>query len=94
MICKINGKTNAIHFYNLSQQWGDFSNFAYYPITLKGKIWPTSEHYFQAQKYAGTPMEEKIRKAASPMKAAEMGRNRRVKIRKNWSAAARFYVLN
>lgn len=73
-----------IRFYSTNQAWGEFSNFAAYPIKLKGKVWPTSEHYFQAQKFAGTPREEEIRKAASPMKAAEMGRSRRVRIVKNW----------
>lgn len=75
---------NIIHFYAVNAKYGEFSNFAPYPIKLKKKIWNTSEHYFQAQKFAGTDQEEKIRKASSPMKAAEMGRNRRVKIRQNW----------
>ena len=73
-----------IHFYAVSQPWGEFSNFAAYPIRLKGKTWPTTEHYFQAQKFSGTKMEEQVRKASSPMKAAEMGRSRKVRIRKNW----------
>ncbi|MEM7163739.1 MAG: NADAR family protein [Bacteroidota bacterium] len=75
---------SVIRFYSTNQAWGEFSNFAAYPIKLKGKVWPTSEHFFQAQKFAGTSMEDKVRKAPSPMKAAEMGRNRRVKIVKNW----------
>jgi hypothetical protein len=28
---------------------------------LKDRVWPTSEHYFEAQKFAGTEHEEKIR---------------------------------
>jgi len=77
---------DEIKFYSVNQAWGEFSNFAPFPIHLKGKVWPTSEHYFQAQKFAGTAMEEKIMKAPSPMKAAEMGRSRRVKIVKNWNS--------
>ena len=77
---------NQITFYSVTQAWGEFSNFAPFPIKLGGKLWPTSEHYFQAQKFAGTRMEEKIRKASSPMKAAELGRTRRVKIQKNWNS--------
>jgi ribA/ribD-fused uncharacterized protein len=73
-----------IKFYSVTQPYGEFSNFAPFPIQLKGKVWPTNEHYFQAQKFAGTPMEEKIRHAHSPMKAAEMGRSRREKIVRNW----------
>lgn len=73
-----------IKFYSVSEAFGDFSNFAIYPIKLKGKIWPTSEHYFQAQKFKGTPYESKIRKASNPMQAAKLGRSRRVKIRRDW----------
>ena len=64
--------------------FGEFSNFALYPIKLKGKTWPTSEHYFQAQKFLGSPQEIKIRKVSTPMKAAELGRTRKIKISKNW----------
>ena len=75
---------DPIKFYSVAASYGEFSNFAPYPIRLKGKVWATSEHYFQAQKFAGTPHETKIRKAASPMKAAELGRTRKVRIRDNW----------
>jgi hypothetical protein len=46
----------------------------------------TSEHYFQAQKFAGTPHEEIIRNAASPKIAANMGRSRKRPLRKDWEA--------
>lgn len=74
----------SIKFYAVSAPYGEFSNFALYPIKLKGKVWQTTEHYFQAQKFAGTPHENKIRKAASPMMAAQLGRTRKVRIRQNW----------
>ena len=74
----------VIKFYAVHETYGVFSNFALYPIQLKGKRWPTSEHYFQAQKFVGTPQETTIRKAVSPMKAAELGRSRTYKIRQNW----------
>lgn len=73
-----------IKFYAVSGTFGEFSNFALYPIKIKGKMWKSSEHYFQAQKFAGTEYEIKIKNATSPMKAAELGRTRKVKIRKNW----------
>jgi N-glycosidase YbiA len=74
----------TIKFYSANDTYGEFSNFALYPIKLKGKTWQTTEHYFQAQKFAGTEHEDKIRNATNPMKAAELGRTRKVKIRKNW----------
>jgi predicted NAD-dependent protein-ADP-ribosyltransferase YbiA (DUF1768 family) len=41
---------HVIHFYSASGDYGCFSNFSRHPVFLKGKRWPTSEHYFQAQK--------------------------------------------
>jgi predicted NAD-dependent protein-ADP-ribosyltransferase YbiA (DUF1768 family) len=41
---------NEIKFYTVPGNYGKFSNFAPYPIVLDGLTWPTSEHYFQAQK--------------------------------------------
>lgn len=73
-----------IKFYSETAKWGEFSNFALYPIKIKGKTWPTSEHYFQAQKFEDKSYISKIRTCKSPMKAAELGRSRKVKIKKKW----------
>jgi ribA/ribD-fused uncharacterized protein len=73
-----------VRFYSTRDQYGCFSNFAAAPIRLKGKLWPTSEHYFQAQKFAGTPREEEIRRAKSPAIAARMGRSRKHHLRPDW----------
>ena len=43
-----------ILFYRVNEPYGELSNFAPFPFELKGKRWPTAEHYFQAQKFAGT----------------------------------------
>lgn len=75
---------DVIKFYNVGETYGCFSNFARYPIQLKGKIWPTSEHYFQAQKFAGTEHEAAIRLAESPKIAARMGRSRQQPLRPDW----------
>ncbi len=73
-----------IEFYGTSDEHGCFSNFAPYPIKLHGKTWPTTEHYFQAQKFPGTDHEEEIRKASSPAKAKKMGRSRKYRLRPDW----------
>ena len=79
----------VINFYRTNEPFGEFSNFAAYPIRLKNKTWPTSEHYFQAQKFAGTDdaHAEAIRKANSLMIAAHMGRDRKKKLRRDWESA-------
>lgn len=75
---------DAILFSGLHEAYGYFSNFATYPITLGGKTWPTVEHYFQAQKFAGTEHEEAIRLVSSAMMAARMGRSRKRPLRADW----------
>ena len=67
---------DVIAFYRAGDEYGELSNFAAYPIFVRGKRWPTSEHFSQAQKFAGTPHEEEIRRAKKPHLAAEMGRDR------------------
>jgi len=71
-------------FYGVKDPHGELSNFAPFPVRLKDRVWPTSEHYFQAQKFAGTEHEEAIRRAAGPMIAARMGRSRKRPLRPDW----------
>lgn len=75
-----------IRFYSVEDDYGEFSNFAPYPIFLDGKEWPTSEHYFQAQKFADAAYQTKIRKANTPLLAARLGRDRKQKLRCNWES--------
>jgi len=77
---------SVIHFYGVSAEYGCFSNFSPHPIRLGGKTWPTSEHYFQGRKFVGTPDEEEVRLAKSPMIAARMGRSRKRPLRKDWES--------
>lgn len=80
------GQRRVIRFYSVGDEYGEFSNFAPYPITLAGKRWPTSEHYFQAQKFDDPKQREKIRKANTPMIAARLGRDRSAKLRRDWES--------
>jgi len=73
-----------IYFYSTRDAYGCFSNFSAHGIQLKGRWWPTSEHYFQAQKFAGTEHEEQVRLAKSPKQAAEIGRDRSRTLRVDW----------
>lgn len=80
------GETSVVNFYSVGEEFGEFSNFAAYPITLDGERWPTSEHYFQAQKFEDDQYRQKIRKANSPMLAARLGRDRKQKLRRDWES--------
>lgn len=77
---------DVIEFYRTGDEYGCFSNFAAYPIRLGGRMWPTSEHYFQAQKFDDPQHAEAIRNTKSPMIAARMGRDRSKPIKKDWDA--------
>ncbi|MBM3979980.1 MAG: NADAR family protein [Planctomycetes bacterium] len=84
----------VINFYSTSGEYGCFSNFSRHPIFLKGKRWPTTEHYFQAQKFAGEPDEEEVRLANKPMLAASMGRDRKRPLRRDWESAKENVMLD
>jgi len=75
---------DVIHFYGSKDDYFCFSNFYRARIFLKGRQWPTTEHYFQAQKFAGTPREEEIRLAKTPRLAADLGRSRKHQLRPDW----------
>ena len=53
-------------------------------LNLMASGGPTSEHYFQAQKFAGTPYAEQIRQASTASMAAKMGRRRSYPFRSDW----------
>lgn len=78
--------SKVINFYNPSDDFGCFSNFSRHPIAIKGKAWPTSEHYFQAQKFVGTEHESKVRNCTGPKEAAAMGRDRKLPLRRDWES--------
>ncbi len=60
----------TIYFYKETEEpYGCFSNFSDHAVFMKGIIWRTAEHYFQAQKFAGAPLEEEVRRCQTPAKA-------------------------
>lgn len=75
----------TIYFYTPHEQpYGCFSNFSRHGVDLDGAWWPTTEHYFQAQKFAGTSYADRIREVSSPKQAADMGRSRKMPLRADW----------
>ena len=77
-------RMDRILFYDESQPFGWCSNFASCPIHLQGQLWPTTEHYYQAMKYAGTPYAEVVRQAHSPMVAKNLTRDPNHPPRRDW----------
>lgn len=75
-----------IYFYSTRGEHGCFSNFSAHGFELDGMYWPTSEHYFQAQKFVGTEHVDLIRAAKTPKQAANMGRERTRPLRADWES--------
>ena len=73
-----------IKFYKVSEPYGVFSNFYKSPILIKGDIWPTVEHYFQACKFEDWNLKDKIKFLDSPMDAAKEGRKVENKLTPDW----------
>lgn len=78
--------TNVIRFYSVTDAYGAFSNFAPFPIVVRGERWATSEHYFQAQKFVDAKDRDAVRRAKTPMIAARLGRDRSRKLRRDWES--------
>lgn len=76
----------TIYFYTVHDDYGCFSNFSRHGFELDGKYWKTSEHFFQAQKFAGTKYEDQVREARSPKDAAALGRRRDFPLRDDWES--------
>ena len=76
----------TIRFFSKSDTHREFSNFAPFPIDLDGKRWPTTEHYYQAQKFTEAELQTKIRKAEKPIIAKSLADKHRDRIRPDWDA--------
>lgn len=73
-----------LDFYSVKNLYGEFSNFALFPITVDGLIWPSSEHYYQAQKFFDPILKEQVRLAQTPFLAAQIGRDPNLPMREDW----------
>ena len=77
----------AIEFYRERDvPYGCFSSFSKHSFMLSGQYWLTAEHYFRAQKFPGSPLEDAIRLAPDPMTAKRLGQDRAAPLRSDWEA--------
>ena len=75
-----------IYFYDLHKPYGEFSNFYSAPIELDGYTWPTSEHYFQAQRYISNERHfNKILQLATPREVFDYVRAHKAAVRPDWA---------
>lgn len=78
-------RSSSIKFYHSDQTWGEFSNFSQHAVYLQGKIWRTTEHFYQAQKFSDPELQERVRSASSPMIAKEIANQLELQyLQSNW----------
>ena len=88
--------SNHVDFYNREDPFYEFTNFfACSNLIIDQQCWATTEHYYQAQKFVGTPHCESIRRLSSPRDAFEYARIPNVQcwIRRDWSIVKESVML-
>jgi hypothetical protein len=71
-----------IKFYKTNEQFGFMSNFYKSEIICNGKLYPTSEHFYQAYKAKTESDHEFIRKSPTPKLSRQNGNI--IALRKDW----------
>ncbi len=74
-----------IYFYDKDQPYYCFSNFSPYSLTLDAREWPSAEHYYQAQKFLGTPLFEKVQQADYARSAFFLAQENKKSTRPDWT---------
>lgn len=80
----LDAKANRITFYRTKEDFGFCSNFSRHSFTYLGRVWPTSEHAYQAMKFKDLEIQERIRSAETPKEAANLGRDRSLPMKTGW----------
>jgi N-glycosidase YbiA len=77
----------SIYFYDpRDPATGFLSNFYRAPFQLDGFEWQTVEHYYQAQKFEDAACCERIRLAATPREAKNLGQSSDMPVRADWES--------
>jgi ribA/ribD-fused uncharacterized protein len=83
-----------IEFSSKSVLYSEFSNFHLAPFTIDSVMWPTVEHYFQAQKFsAESDLPVAIRLAPTAARAKALGKTRSVHFRSDWNSVREEVML-
>ena len=84
----------AIEFSSKTPLYNEFSNFYPSPFVIGVTVWPTVEHYFQAQKFPGYPeLQDLIMSAATPSLAKKLGKTRTPRFRPDWEEVKEVIML-
>lgn len=83
---------NTIKFYSSKGKWGPFSNFSRHSVSIDGRLWQTTEHYYQAMKTTIDEEFNQIHGASSPREARDLGQ--KVTLRPGWEQLKNLFMLN
>ena len=83
----LSNETGAIRFYHSDQTYGVLSNYSAHAVFLGSRVWPTAEHYYQAQKFAGSEREEQIRACRTATLAKHLAGRWQLHVRQDWETA-------
>ena len=73
-----------IRFYHEFDDYGYFSNYWVAEISVEGKTWASSEHYYQSCKTLDPDYRERIRLAPTPDDAKTLGNSPECVYRADW----------
>lgn len=75
---------NYTLFYHETDPFGYFSNYWPVEVEIDGKIWPSTEHYYQAQKTLDPEFAERIRLSPTSDDAKKLGNSEECVYRPDW----------
>lgn len=78
----------AIYFYDKNDPFFEFTNFYQKPITIDGRTWPTTEHYYQAMKFMDRAIQETIRKMPTSGDAFKYAQANAHLVRRDWQSVS------
>ena len=71
-----------ITFWRTTDKYGAFTNFSPHPVSIDGKKWPTTEHFYQAMKTLDPDLQEQVRNCPTPKLAKTLAKT--LPLRENW----------
>jgi N-glycosidase YbiA len=74
----------VITFWRTTGRYGCFSNFSAHPITVDGKRYATTEHFYQSRKTLDPDIQEQIRTASTSRKAKDLASE--TQLRAEWES--------
>lgn len=82
-------------YINQDEAVRNWSNFSRHPVEIRGKVWPTTEHFYQAAKFFNTDPEwaEEIRQVKWPSQSKEMGKDKSRPLDPNWESGLKLQIM-